>query len=96
MPKRKIKNFYAVAIGRNVGIYRTWPECQKQVSGYKGAVYKGFATREQCAEYIRENGPNDDWQDPQEISSSTMDPNTVTDGSTELGKGLLPYTQFYC
>ena len=94
MPKRKIKNFYAVAIGRNVGIYRTWPECQKQVNGYNGARHKGFATRGECAEYIRQNGPNDDWQDPQAIGSPVMDKNTSTDRSTELDKGLVSHTLF--
>ena len=90
MPKRKTKkviNFYAVAIGRKVGIYRTWPECQKQVSGYKGAVFAGFAEKDECVEYIRENGPRDDWQDPQAKDASLLDPNSVTDRSTELGKG---------
>ena len=24
------------------GIYRTWSECQKQVTGYPGAVFKGL------------------------------------------------------
>ena len=87
MAKRKLKNFYAVAIGKSVGIYRTWPECQKQVNGYKGAVFAGFATREDCVEYIREKGPRDDWQDPQAKDASLLDPNSVTDRSTELGKG---------
>ena len=39
------KKFYAVKIGKTPGIYETWSECQKQISGYSGAVYKGFATK---------------------------------------------------
>ena len=31
------KKFYVVAIGRNPGIYLTWPECQKQGLGYPKA-----------------------------------------------------------
>ena len=30
--------YYAVRKGRIPGIYRTWSECQKQVTGYPGAV----------------------------------------------------------
>ena len=36
--------YYAVRKGRIPGIYRTWSECQKQVTGYPGAVFKGFVT----------------------------------------------------
>ncbi|SCZ80095.1 ribonuclease H1 domain-containing protein [Pseudobutyrivibrio xylanivorans] len=36
------KNFYAVKVGKAPGIYKTWPECQSNVSGYPGAVFKGF------------------------------------------------------
>ena len=32
--------FYAVKNGRKVGIFSTWEECQKQVVGFKGAIYK--------------------------------------------------------
>ena len=38
------KNFYAVRNGRNPGIYKTWAECSAEVAGFKGAVFKGFAT----------------------------------------------------
>ncbi|MGG3943011.1 viroplasmin family protein [Peribacillus psychrosaccharolyticus] len=46
------KNYYAVKIGRVTGIYETWGECQKQINGYTGAVYKGFATKEEAEQYI--------------------------------------------
>ncbi|MDC7280450.1 ribonuclease H family protein [Butyrivibrio fibrisolvens] len=38
------KNFYAVKVGKAPGIYKSWPECQSNVSGYPGAVFKGFET----------------------------------------------------
>jgi len=37
---------YAVKVGREVGIFSTWPECQNAVKGYTGAVYRGFSSRE--------------------------------------------------
>ena len=36
------KKFYVVAIGRNPGIYLTWPECQEQVLGYPKTQFAAF------------------------------------------------------
>lgn len=45
--------FYAVKEGRNRGIYKTWEECQKEVIGYKGALYKSFQTYEEAENFIK-------------------------------------------
>jgi ribonuclease HI len=37
---------YAVKVGRQPGIYRSWPECEAQVRGFSGAEYKSCATAE--------------------------------------------------
>jgi ATP-dependent DNA helicase PIF1 len=50
------KNFYAVACGREPGVYATWAECQEQVSGFSGADYKGFQTTKEAHEYVAEKG----------------------------------------
>lgn len=42
------KNFYVVVKGLVPGIYTTWTECQKNTNGYPGAVFKGFATKEEA------------------------------------------------
>ena len=40
------KNFYAVKQGNGgPAIYNSWPECEAQVKGFQGAIFKGFATR---------------------------------------------------
>lgn len=44
--------YYVVWIGVQPGIYESWEECHQQVEGWKGAVYKGFATREEAEEAI--------------------------------------------
>lgn len=46
------KKFYAVKVGKTPGIYETWADCQNQINGYSGAVYKGFATKEEAAAFI--------------------------------------------
>ncbi|KAM8713027.1 hypothetical protein ACLKA7_013356 [Drosophila subpalustris] len=44
--------FYAVAKGRRVGIYATWAQCEEQVKGFKGAVYKKFNNRMEAEHFI--------------------------------------------
>ena len=44
--------FYVVWIGLNPGVYDSWEACRQQVEGWKGAVYKGFDTREEAEEAI--------------------------------------------
>lgn len=46
------KKFYAVASGKNPGIYTTWPDAEAQVKGYGGAKYKGFSTRAQAEAWM--------------------------------------------
>ncbi|AFM41924.1 putative double-stranded RNA/RNA-DNA hybrid binding protein [Desulfosporosinus acidiphilus SJ4] len=42
------KNFYVVKAGFKTGVFDNWPECQAAVKGYKGAVYRGFETKEEA------------------------------------------------
>lgn len=44
MTKMAKSKFYSVPIGRKPDIYTTWDDCQKQVSGFSGAVFKSFPT----------------------------------------------------
>ncbi|WP_282926668.1 ribonuclease H family protein [Helcococcus kunzii] len=46
------KKFYAVRKGRKVGVFETWDECSAQVKGYKGAIYKSFATLEEASAFV--------------------------------------------
>jgi ribonuclease HI len=47
-----VKKFYAVKVGRNPGIYTTWEECKKQVTGYTGALFKSFLNEQEANEYV--------------------------------------------
>lgn len=40
--------YYVVWVGAVPGIYTSWEECRAQVESWKGAVYKGFDTREEA------------------------------------------------
>jgi ribonuclease HI len=46
------KKYYAVRVGRHSGIYITWPEAQKEVIGFVGAVYKSFHSLAEAQEYM--------------------------------------------
>lgn len=44
--------FYAVRNGYHTGIYNTWEECRKEVSGYSGAEYKSFQSLNDAEKYL--------------------------------------------
>lgn len=47
--------YYAVTKGRKTGIYTTWGECETQVKGFSGAVYKSFATETEAKRFLSGN-----------------------------------------
>lgn len=44
--------FYAVAKGRKPGIYLTWHDCELNVKGVKGAIFKSFKTQAEAEAYF--------------------------------------------
>ena len=47
-----LKIYYAVRKGKTTGLFTTWAECQKSVSGFAGASFKGFETREEAQIFL--------------------------------------------
>ena len=47
--------YYAVAIGRQTGIFTTWGECKTQVNDFPGHKYKKCKTLTQAQDFINEN-----------------------------------------
>ncbi len=45
---KKQNKYYVVWRGHQTGIFNSWPECQKQVSGFPGAKYKSFLSRQEA------------------------------------------------
>lgn len=50
------KKFYAVRNGRVPGIYMTWADCEKQVKGFGGAIYKSFSTEAEARAFVEDSG----------------------------------------
>lgn len=48
------QKYYAVRAGRQVGVFDSWPECQKQINGYSGQDYKSFSTRKEAEEFLND------------------------------------------
>ena len=44
--------FYAVAVGRRVGVFRSWPTVEPLVTGFVGARYRGFFTEAEAHFWI--------------------------------------------
>ncbi|GAW98964.1 ribonuclease HI [Secundilactobacillus mixtipabuli] len=44
--------YYAVRKGQHPGIYTSWPEAQKEVSGFSGAEFKGFNTEAEAQQFM--------------------------------------------
>ncbi len=48
-----MSKFYAVANGRQTGIFLTWAETESLVKGYPAAKYKSFKTRLEAEQYLQ-------------------------------------------
>ena len=48
-----MSKFYAVKAGKVPGIYMSWGECQKNVNGFSGAVFKSFSSRTDAEAFIK-------------------------------------------
>jgi len=72
------KKFYAVAKGRQIGIFTKWDEVQPLVNNFCGAKYKGFETKEQAQEFI------DEFSDGKNIAYKRP-PVSVASGAASIG-----------
>lgn len=78
--------YYAVKKGNTTGIFETWAECQKQVKGYSGAVFKKFDDLQAAEHYLQA----DDSKPPLEKEG----PFAYIDGSYNHAAGVYSYGGF--
>lgn len=45
--------YYSVFKGFNKGIYNCWKDCEREVKGYKGAIYKKFSSKIEAEEFLK-------------------------------------------
>lgn len=75
------KKYYVVKVGKERGIYDTWEECEKQVKGYKGAIFKSFTNEVDAQRYL--NGENIEIPISRPTDKTEM--NIFVDGSFKNG-----------
>jgi len=51
-----MNNYYSVYKGNTPGIYDTWEQCKKSITGFKKPIYRKFSTYQEAADFY-ENGP---------------------------------------
>lgn len=74
--------FYAVKKGRQTGIFLTWAQCQEQVKGYPGAIFKSFPTKEEALAYL--GGQEVKVATLQSATSNLKTPYAFVDGSYNI------------
>jgi ribonuclease HI len=76
--------FYAVARGRLTGIFLSWAECNSQIKGFSGALYKKFDTRIEAEDFIagpKPQAPTEAAPKPLTKAVDNVDYYVYTDGS---------------
>ncbi|MDR2914038.1 MAG: ribonuclease H family protein [Tannerella sp.] len=58
MTKKTKQKYYVVWKGVNPGIYNIWTDCQLQIKGYEGALYKSFESQEEALKALNEAPSN--------------------------------------
>lgn len=88
-----MKFYYAVQKGRHPGVYENWSDCQREVTGAAGAVFKKFKTRAEAEAFVKGDGydlqlPFDvpKASDSSSVSASVASRSTKPQCSTESAK----------
>ena len=66
--------YYAIGVGKEIGIYSTWEQCKTRTHGFTGAKFKSFDTLLEAKHYIKQFTHNEDYPVCQvESSQKTLD-----------------------
>ncbi len=92
---KKTKKFYAVAVGRNPGIYEKWygeDGAEFQIRGFPNARFKGFATRTEAQAFIEEHANTD----TEPLFKTKSGKPTGSSKASPQGRRILMYTDGGC
>jgi ribonuclease HI len=48
------KKYYGVRVGREIGVFDIWKECQNSVKGFSNAEFKSFPSREEAEKWVED------------------------------------------
>ena len=94
MPK-KSKKYYAVAVGRKPGIYKTWfgkDGAEIQVRGFAKARFKGFPTREDAEAFLKAPAVTRRVSKPEAVKSKAKESRSTR----HRAHGIVMYTDGGC
>lgn len=80
--------YYAVKVGKNPGIYRTWAEAEKQVKGVSNAKYKSFKTESEALDYMGENRAGKEAFDEDTVLTAYVD-GSYNSKTRQYGSGVV-------
>lgn len=81
--------FYAVKNGYHIGIFNTWEECRKEVSGYSGAEYKSFKTEAEAKAYITDAAQLSLFDEPENNTAVAYTDGSYNIKTKEFAYGLI-------
>ena len=73
MPDKKSKKYYAVKKGHCPGIYPTWEEAKKQITGYSGPIYKKFTILTEAQQFMDKRNYQQKIKEQQQLQSKVKD-----------------------
>lgn len=78
------KKYYAVKAGKVPGIYTSWADCERQVKGFSGAIYKSFTNKADAESFVSNRGMSlEEYMNGQEINSKAS-PNAFKTNTSNL------------
>ena len=97
-PKAKSKTpapsrrYYAVARGRNPGVYKDWGDAERQVNGFSGALHKKFKSLREARTFVIRHGtkhaePSEDEDDEAEYFNQMDSTGRTAAGMADTGGG---------
>lgn len=97
------KRFYVVWNGIEPGIYRSWEDCQAQITGVKQALYKAFDTIDEAQrayssspqQYIGNNTKEKCSRKPEELPTTVIRNALAVDAACSGNPGMMEYRGVY-
>ena len=83
--KQKKEGYYAIARGKQTGIFSQWIDCADFVTGVESNIHQKFATLEQAKEYLIKKGITNPYIHPdvQQSNTETKSPEAQVARPTE-------------
>lgn len=88
--------YYAVAIGRVPGVYRSWTECREMIQGVRNARFKKFATEPEALAFIASVGAGGSCCSSVLAQMGIVPTVTETAERRRVADGGAPLTGFVC